>query len=316
MFISTLLISIFTLAELNCENLFDCVHDSLKSDYEYLPVSERKWSVNRYWDKLTNISKELIACGGTSASKDLSLPDICVMCEVENDSVMTYLTRRSLLRKGGYNYVMTQSMDNRGIDIGMIYQPSSFRLVNTISFRLPAIEGHSPTRDILYACGEISSGDTLHIYMVHLPSRLGNATKAMQFRMLAATTLRNAVDSLCVISPEAKIIVTGDFNDYEGDTILTYIERDGLINVSSSAVGTHGANGSYKYKGEWKSIDHVLISKSLYKSFTRSFIEDDDFLLEPDKNYGGKKPKRTYVGYKYNGGFSDHLPVVTLFEIK
>ena len=105
-------------------------------------------------------------------------------------------------------------------------------------------------------------------------------------------------------------------NDYEGDTILTYIERDGLINVSSSAVGTHGANGSYKYKGEWKSIDHVLISKSLYKSFTRSFIEDDDFLLEPDKNYGGKKPKRTYVGYKYNGGFSDHLPVVTLFEIK
>ena len=313
MFISTLLISIFTLAELNCENLFDCVHDSLKSDYEYLPYSERKWSVNRYWDKLTNISKELIACGGNSASKDLSLPDICVMCEVENDSVMTYLTRRSLLRKGGYDYVITQSMDNRGIDVGMIYQPSSFRLVNTISFRLPTTEGHSPTRDILYACGEISNGDTLHIYMVHLPSRLGNVTKAMQFRMLAATTLRNAIDSLCLISPEAKIIVTGDFNDYENDSILTYVEREGLINVSASAVGTHGASGSYKYKGEWGSIDHVLISKSLHNSFRKSFIEDDNFLLEPDKIYGGKKPKRTYVGYKYNGGYSDHLPLVTIF---
>jgi endonuclease/exonuclease/phosphatase family metal-dependent hydrolase len=313
MFISTLLISFFTLVEFNCENLFDCVHDSLKNDYEYLPNSERKWSKNRYWEKLTNISKELIACGGSSIYNDISLPDICVVCEVENDSVMTYLTRRSLLRKVGYHYIVTHSLDSRGIDVGMLYQPSSFRLINTISFRLPMSEDHSPTRDILYASGEVSSGDTLHIYMVHLPSRLGNVTKSMYFRMSAAVTLRNAIDSLCSITKEAKIIVAGDFNDYEGDSILTYIEREDLSNISSSAVGTHGAFGSYKYKGDWKSIDHVLISKSLYKFFKRSFIEDDEFLLEPDKVYGGKKPRRTYVGYKYNKGYSDHLPTVTIF---
>ena len=32
-----LLMGIFTMVELNCENLFDCRHDSLKEDTEYLP---------------------------------------------------------------------------------------------------------------------------------------------------------------------------------------------------------------------------------------------------------------------------------------
>jgi hypothetical protein len=38
-------------------------------------------------------------------------------------------------------------------------------------------------------------------------------------------------------------------------------------------------------------------------------IFSDSFLLEEDKTYSGMKPFRTYSGYKYNGGFSDHLPV-------
>ena len=34
-----------------------------------------------------------------------------------------------------------------------------------------------------------------------------------------------------------------------------------------------------------------------------------DFLLVDDLKYLGKKPFRTYLGMKYTGGFSDHLPV-------
>ena len=34
------------------------------------------------------------------------------------------------------------------------------------------------------------------------------------------------------------------------------------------------------------------------------------FLLEEDEKYGGDKPFRTYYGMKYNGGYSDHLPIV------
>jgi hypothetical protein len=38
-------------------------------------------------------------------------------------------------------------------------------------------------------------------------------------------------------------------------------------------------------------------------------ILQNNFLLEPDATYNGVKPFRTYNGFRYTGGFSDHLPV-------
>jgi hypothetical protein len=32
--------------------------------------------------------------------------------------------------------------------------------------------------------------------------------------------------------------------------------------------------------------------------------------LEPDVAWLGDKPRRTYVGPRYNGGLSDHLPII------
>jgi len=40
---------------------------------------------------------------------------------------------------------------------------------------------------------------------------------------------------------------------------------------------------------------------------------DADFVLEDDKAFLGKQPFRTYVGMKYQDGFSDHLPVYADF---
>lgn len=315
MFISSLLISIFTVVELNCENLFDCTHDSLKNDYEFLPTSQRKWNKSRFWNKLTNLSKEILSVGA-SDMQALVLPDMAVLCEVENDSAMIYLTKRSLLRKAGYDYVMTNSNDKRGIDVALLYSPVTFRLLNTISFGIDLDADESPTRDILYASGEVISGDTLHIYMVHLPSRIGGS-KSASLRMRAAVTLCNSIDSLQTTRPMAKILVAGDFNDYEGNEILSYIEqRTGLTNVTCQAVGDHGAKASYKYSGEWKSIDHILLSKYLLESFKDSRIQDNDFLLETDKKFGGKKPKRTFIGYRYNSGYSDHLPIVVNLQFR
>ena len=38
-------------------------------------------------------------------------------------------------------------------------------------------------------------------------------------------------------------------------------------------------------------------------------IFDAGFLLINDEKNLGKKLNRTFVGFNYNGGFSDHLPV-------
>ena len=156
MMLSLLLSGFLTLVELNCENLFDCQDDSLKQDEEYLPEATRHWTSRRYWRKLNNTAQELLS------TCDDGIPDLIALCEVENDSVVNSLVRRSLLRNAGYEYLMTQSPDVRGIDVALLYSPAAFAPISSYSLRVQPIAGMRPTRDILYVSGRTLGGDTLH----------------------------------------------------------------------------------------------------------------------------------------------------------
>ena len=56
------------------------------------------------------------------------------------------------------------------------------------------------------------------------------------------------------------------------------------------------------------------MSPSLFQRKVGAYVNDAPFLLEEDSKYGGMKPFRTYNGYQYQSGFSDHLPVVVRFS--
>lgn len=303
MFLTLILSSLLTFMELNCENLFDTRHDSLKNDLEFLSDGSYKWMPYRYWAKLNHLGQEIVA-------QSDPVPDFVAMCEVENDSVMFDLTKRSLLRNAGYEYVMTSSPDERGIDVALLYQPASFALLHSHSIRIKPLPDTRPTRDILYASGLLITGDTLHIFVVHAPSRRGGEVVSRPYRLLVASQLAEAVDSVYAISRDAKIIIAGDFNDYADSPALQYLYEHHLINMSADAQGSHGAKATYRWHGEWRSLDQILCSPSLAARKQSSVIGDLPFLLEDDEKYGGKKPYRTYLGPRYLGGYSDHLPLV------
>ena len=307
MFLTLILSSFLTFMELNCENLFDTRHDSLKNDLEFLPDGSYKWMPYRYWAKLNHLGQEIVALSNP-------IPDFVAMCEVENDSVMFDLTRRSLLRNAGYEYVMTSSPDERGIDVALLYQPASFALLHSHSIRIKPLPDTRPTRDILYASGLIITGDTLHVFVVHAPSRRGGEQASRPYRLHVASQLAEAVDSVYAISRDAKIIIAGDFNDYADSPALQYLYEHHLINISADAQGSHGAKATYRWHGEWRSLDQILCSPSLAARKQSSVIGDLPFLLEDDEKYGGKKPYRTYLGPRYLGGYSDHLPLVVQFS--
>ena len=330
MFLSLILSSFFTFVELNCENLFDTVHDSLKNDVEFLPESGYHWTRTRYWRKLNHLSQEIIALGelfpssrdgigaspvGNAMERGWHLPDLVALCEVENDSAMIALTKRSLLRKAGYEYVMTSSPDERGIDVALMYQPFSFRLLHHHSIRIKQLPNTRPTRDILYAKGMLVNDDTLHVFVVHAPSRRGGEQASRPYRMQVASQLAHAVDSLYALHASAKIMVAGDFNDYDDSPALQYLQNHHLVHISKGAKGRNGAKGTYRYHGEWRSLDHLLCSPMLAARKMACEIGDLPFLLEKDEKYGGKKPFRTYLGPRYLGGYSDHLPLVASFLI-
>ena len=293
-----------TIVELNCENLFDYHDDDGKDDAEYLPEATRHWTKKRYWRKLNNIAQELLS------TSDDGIPNLIAICEIENDSVLHDLTKRSLLRNAGYDYLMTSSPDLRGIDVALLYSPFSFAPIRSYPIRVTPIVGMRPTRDILYACGEISSGDTLHVFVVHLPSRYGGERYSRPFRQTVADRLCQSIDSIHAVSPDADLIIAGDFNDGADSDILQEIYRHGLYNLTGDARGKNGVRGTYRYQGEWESIDHILASRAIYNKVDTAFIHSPKFLLEDEKLYGGYRPRRTYNGMRYQPGYSDHLPLV------
>ena len=293
-----------TFVELNCENLFDYQDDEGKNDAEYLPEATRHWTKKRYWRKLNNIAQELLS------TSDDGIPDLIALCEVENDSVLHDLTKRSLLRNAGYEYLMTSSPDLRGIDVALLYSPFSFAPIRSYPIRVNPIEGMRPTRDILYACGVTITADTLHVFVVHFPSRYGGERYSRPFRQTAAERLCQSIDSIHAVSPDARLIIAGDFNDGPDSPILQQICRHGLYNLTKNTHGDNGVKGTYRYQGEWESIDHILSSRAIYNKVESSRIHSPLFLLEDEKLYGGYRPRRTYNGMRYQPGYSDHLPLV------
>ena len=96
---------------------------------------------------------------------------------------------------------------------------------------------------------------------------------------------------------------------------MQMLTTTGLLNVSVNATGAEGrAKGTYRYRGEWHSLDHILLSPTLSERLDSIYINDATFLLEPEDIYGGWKPRRTFNGYRYQRGFSDHLPLVLLLH--
>ncbi len=80
-------------------------------------------------------------------------------------------------------------------------------------------------------------------------------------------------------------------------------------------------SGTIKYKGVWEQIDMFMVSQNLLDIREPISTGDECFtlfsppyLMERDRAYTGFKPKRTYIGPRYNGGLSDHLPIVLRFN--
>lgn len=289
----------FRVATWNIENAFDTAHDVGKDDYEFLPSAERKWHTGRYWRKLRGITQTLAA---------MELPALVGLQEVENDTVLRDLTRRTALWPARYRYVITNSQDNRGIDVALLYNPKVFSLLSWHAVRVPNQEhGLRPTRDILVASG-LRGKDTLHVCVVHLPSRRNNNRATRQSRTLAVQTLCNVLDSL----KGKKVLVMGDFNAEPGDGIFSLLVSRLTTTMPTDRSTLYDKRGTYYFRGVWSFLDHILVSPELHENCLGKAQECRfPWLLRTNKQI----PHRTYGGTSYLGGISDHLPLILDLEL-
>lgn len=300
----------------NLENLFDCQNDPLTDDDSFTPEGDHQWTDKKYKTKLSNLSKAIMAAGGWDT------PIIVGLCEVENATVVNDLINSTPLQYAKYKYVHKDSPDRRGVDVAMLYQPDKFKLLSQKFLHVDI--GDRPTRDILYASGVIKeTGDTLHIFVNHWPSRYGGELESEDKRMKVAAVLRQTTDSLLGFNSEARIIIMGDFNDYPTNESLTVglgcknrwkkVCNDSLYNLCYQFDGNETL-GSHKFEGNWGMLDQWILSgkmmdkkSSLYTDVQYVGICNERFLLKEDKT--DYAPKRAFLGTLFANGFSDHLPI-------
>lgn len=305
----------------NVENLFDCFNDSLIMDEEFLPSGVRSWTWEKYQKKTQKIGKVILSAGAWE------FPDLIGLCEIENRFVLDGLFKIGYLNKAGYQIIHRESPDRRGIDVALVYQARTFQPIDTSFLQLIYKgESSSTTREILYVKGKTHTDDTLHVFVNHWPSRWGGQFDSEHKRISAAKLLRAKISEIVKDDTKAKILIMGDFNDYPDDKSLDLIlkalvpknqfENDQLYNLAGLFLNKTGI-GSHKYHGKWGMLDQFIVSGALlnktgclYCQTNGMSIFKPNFLLERDQTYYGEKPFRSFVGYKYNNGFSDHLPIV------
>lgn len=296
----------------NVENLFDTFDDPLTADEEFTPGGKNAWTPERYSKKINDLARVI-------SSVDAELPEIVGLCEVENRKVVEDLFASSALQSGKYEIIHRESPDGRGIDCALAYRPDAIRFDKQHFYRSTLPAGDRPdTRLLVYARG-IKGRDTLHVFVNHWPSRSGGQEATEPNRLTLALLVREKVDSINRTSPDARILLMGDFNDYpDNKSIRDVLQASGrgdayMYNFMDEF--QKKGEGTYNYKGEWGCLDQFISSNALITSQSgivaapgsaRIFREEWLLYVAPD---GSVAPNRT-LGKEYYGGFSDHLPIV------
>ena len=267
----------------NLENFFDYRDQGTsESDAEFSGRGLRHWTKKRFLTKCNAVAKTLLWTAGQTGR----MPDVVAVAEVENRFVLKQLLRETALRKQPWGIAHYESPDHRGIDVGLLWRTDRWDTVCTRACHVFGPDGAVlPTRDILL----------------------------VQLQRPAVDRLRELCDSLRAAG-WSRIVATGDFNDTADAPLFQRLDALENLALPLAARG----QGTIRFNGRWELIDLFFLSNvpapassglASPGSAARMTILHPPFLTERDKTHSGEKPRRTYIGPRYNGGVSDHRPI-------
>ena len=300
----------------NFENLFDTIPNNPENrDEEFTPGGSKQWNGTKYREKVHNLAYAI----SQFATRTTPLgPAIIGVSEIENRSVMEDVAAQPELAKWHLKIVHHDSPDARGVDVGLMYNPSYFKVDNVTNHRLTALKFR--TRDQMCVVGRLL-GQPLAVIVNHWPSRLGGQEQSEPNRIAAAELSKAIADSLWKVNPEMGVIIMGDLNDDPMDKSCAKVLG---AKKKAKDIGAHGffnpwwekldkGIGTLAYKSQWNLFDQIIISGNLVETpedkwhFFEAKVLNFDFLKDTEGTRMGY-PKRTFSGGSYLAGYSDHFP--------
>lgn len=306
----------------NLENLFDTLDSPTTNDADFLPGGRLHWTSDKYWSKQGNLAKVISLLATDKTPDGVALLGVS---EVENRHVLEDLVNQPALKSRNYQIVHFDSPDERGIDVGLLYQPKYFKVTAAealpVMITEPSTGDRDFTRDVLHVTG-VFDGEPLHVLVNHWPSRSGGESASAWKRGEAAKVCRAVADSLLAANPNTKIIIMGDLNDDPNNKSLTQVlhavrkaekmKPDELYNPMYDLF--QNGDGTLAYKDAWDLFDQLIVSKGLvWKKtggwqFYKPVVFRQPWMFQEGGAFNGY-PLRTFVGDIFMNGYSDHLPV-------
>ena len=306
----------------NFENLFDTEDDPEISDEEFTPKGKKRWETKLYEEKLNNMAKVVSKLG-----TDITIDGVALLgvAEIENKKVLEDFVANEAIAERNYKIAHHASPDKRGIDVALLYQEKYFNYSHQKAVPLIIYKKDGSrrfTRDILIVSGELD-GDELHVLVNHWPSRSGGENRSKAGRNDAAKICKNIVDSLYQENPDSKVVIMGDLNDDPNSPSVKkflaaksdkkQVFKNNIYNPFCKFYKK--GLGTTAWRDAWSLFDQILVSGSLIEnnnngySFYKAEVFKKPWLLQKSGRYQGY-PYRTFVGDTYQGGYSDHLPVL------
>ncbi|MCB0308204.1 MAG: endonuclease/exonuclease/phosphatase family protein [Bdellovibrionales bacterium] len=318
----------FTVMTYNVQNLFDTKHDRGKDDYTYLPKEQKQTKAHKrrckkikvpkwrkeclYWDwSMDVLNQKLERLTGVLKQINRGLgPDIVILQEVENLSVLNHWKDHFLGEMNYQEAILIEGSDVRGIDVAML---SKFRSINkptlhSIPFKdLPSGET-SNTRGILNSRFILKDKSSVNVFGVHFPA----AYHPRKMRIQALSFLNTLLKEADKTSFE---VAAGDFNitakeNKSSKMLETYIEP--LWNIAHYLC--EGCQGTNYYASEksWSFLDMILLSRA---SKVNGW-QIDPMSVRVIKNAPGQKTENGFPNAftpSNRKGVSDHFPLVVDF---
>lgn len=329
----------------NVENLFDAKHDVVngkdKEDWAFLPkehvlkkkacnketsknrrkeCQDTNWTEEKVEVKLSQITDVIKAANS-------NLPEFLGLVEVENGEVV-----RRLAKKLGYeNFEITESPDQRGVDVALLYK--SNKIIKKISRTELVVPVDYPTRNILEVEFLINDKFPLTLFVNHWPS-LHNPDS---WRIKAAEVLAVRTKEILQKNPEQAILAMGDFNTIDENDphpFKTVLYKENLFSDIAAMVDENVKNknplGTYYFapKDQWNSLDHFFMNSKLgdgkdlevnlktFEIFSPAFLQKE--LKKKVRNGEDKSFKIVMAPKRFEPdaltkemmGYSDHFPVL------
>lgn len=195
--------------------------------------------------------------------------DVLAVVEVENRGILEAFVR-TFLPDMGYEPVLVEGNDDRGINVGVLSRLPVGRIISHRYLQFQEASGRLTRfrRDLLQVRIEPPGGVPFDVFVLHLKSKGGVEQGGIEIRLAEARQVRRILDDLLQREPHASFVLCGDFNDTLESEPLAVILGTGTTRLTHFVDDLPTDNRvTFNRKPYLSMIDFILASPGMARRY-------------------------------------------------